>query len=92
MDWKYLAGFFDADGCLSIGRYKGSQTSEKAPSKGYRFNPTISWESSKRAVIEKTDDFLVAELGLPSRFTKRSKREQDHSQQYIVSLSRLTRS
>ncbi len=72
MNWEYIAGFFDADGSITL----------VVNSKGREKSPQISFHNNELNILEEIQDFILKELNIKGFISKKKKAKDHHGQQY----------
>ncbi len=72
MNWEYIAGFFDADGSVTIAKC----------SKGRQRSPQISFHNNEIDILIAIQAFIFKELSIKGHISRKKKAKEHHGQQY----------
>ena len=73
MTFEYIAGFFDADGYVSVLKQYAHYKVR---------NPIIGFTNVHRVILEKIAAHIESELGIKGTITKKAARKENHSDSY----------
>ena len=82
MNWEYVSGFFDADGCITLSRYRKNH-----PVKTVH----VSFDNTKREILEVIRDFILHETGHRAVISTKKPRGENHSIAYALHYSHLNK-
>lgn len=80
MTWNYISGFFDADGSITIAKVRKN-------------NPIktiyVSFDNTKRSILEQIQAFILAETGHKSSICVKKTVSERHSPAYTLQYTNL---
>lgn len=72
MNWKYITGFFDADGSITLA----------VISRGRKRSPQLSFHNNELEILLDIKEFIQKELGLKGFISSKRKAKEHHNQAY----------
>lgn len=79
MNWEYIAGFFDADGSITLSKVHANS----------RRTPVVSFHNNEMNILIAIQDFIEKETGFKGFITSKKKAQEHHTQAYDLKYSGL---
>lgn len=72
MNWEYISGFFDADGCISL----------TSTHRGKNKTIQLSFHNNEKDIIDSIQAFILDELGVKGHISLKKARQETHKDSY----------
>ena len=72
MNWEYISGFFDADGCITL----------TAKSSGKNKTIQISFHNNELEILQEIQSFILQELNVKGHISLKKARKEQHKDSY----------
>ena len=72
MNWEYISGFFDADGCITL-------TSTHS---GKNKTIQVSFHNNELEILQQIQDFIFSELNVKGHISLKKAKKENHNDSY----------
>ena len=79
MNWEYISGFFDADGCITISK----------PTKNKNKTIQISFHNNEREILENIKSFILQEIEVKGHISTKKAKQDTHKDSYDLKYTYL---
>lgn len=89
INWSYLAGYFDGEGCIMLGITKEKRPEKKKGSivDGWNITPSIALQTYDFGILQDIKDFLLSNGFIVSMFYRKASRFNQTQSPLIVGIT-----